>query len=219
MQLRTLLGTTVSAVLLATTGCMVDRTYQPDPTQGFEDGFIDSSDNFDDTVQQDAPQDIAADPYDDVEASVPFVGARNGHMTGNVGPALGIDQAPDRLSIYDDGYYLSIESVAQLQDRAAMLMLSASNAGNLFVAGTSRTFTFYAYEADGAQVYMLGCTGQEVDVYDEFDVPADEVDVVVEAGGEPGEVQVQLTGRWNQYDDQGMVSGTQKATASFALRQ
>ncbi|MDP2340292.1 MAG: hypothetical protein Q8O67_04990 [Deltaproteobacteria bacterium] len=224
MQLRTLLGTTVGALLLST-GCMVDRTYQPEPSQDFRDGFVvDNSDLDDDFNDDDFNDDLGngdgQDLYEE-EPSIPFVGVRNGLMSGDVGPAVGINQTPDRLAVYDDGYYLSIEAVAQLDNRAAMLMLSASNAGDLFTAGTSRTFSFYAYEADGAQVYLLGCTGPEMDVYDEFDVPADEVDVVVEEapGGEPGEVLVQLTGRWNQYDDQGEIFDVKKANSTFTLRQ
>jgi hypothetical protein len=218
MQLRTVLGTTVGAVLVATTGCMVDRTYHPEPSGGFDD-FVVDQDNFNDDefIEDDFEE---QDPYEG-EGTVPFVGIRDGQMNGDIGPALGINQAPDRLAVYDDGYYLSIESVAQLENRAAMLMLSASNAGDLFVPGTSRTFSFYAYEADGAQVYALGCTGAAMDQYDEFDVPADEVDVVVEEaeGGEVGEVQVQLTGRWAQYDDQGSLTGNRTATATFVLQQ
>ena len=215
MQMRMLLGTTLGAVLLATTGCMVDRTYQPEPSRGFDD-FIDNND-LDATVD-DTGEDFDAN---DVDAAPPFVGVRDGLLSGDVGPAVGINQAPDRLAVYDDGYYLSIESVVQLENRAAMLMLSASNASDLFVAGTNRRFTFSAYEADGAQVYLLGCTGQDMDVFDEFDTPADEVDVVVEEApdGEPGELQVQLAGRWNKYDNDGELINTQKATSRFTLRR
>ena len=220
MHMRKLLGTTAGAALLATTGCMVDRTYQPEPSRNFEDNFRVDNDQFREDGTDDDFDDFE-DPSDDVQPSVPFTGARDGLMSGDVGPAVNINQAPDRLAVYDDGYYLSIEAVAQLQDRAAMLMLSASNAGDLFTAGTSRTFTFSNYEADGAQVYLLGCTGQQMDIYDEFDVPADEVDVVVEEapGGAPGEVQVQLTGLWNRYDDRGELVDTQKASSTFTLQQ
>ena len=216
MQLRMLLGTTVGALLVASTGCMVDRTYQPEPSREFDEDFVVDNDNFNDDEVNDDFVD-QQDPYDD--GAVPFVGIRDGQMNGDVGPAVGIDQVPDRLNVYDDGYYLSVESVAQLENRAAMLMLSASNAADLFVAGTSRRYSFSAYEEDGAQVYLWGCTGQTMDVYDEFDVPADDVDVVVEEGDAPGEVVVQMTGHWAIYDDQGVRNGDHEASATFTLQR
>ena len=101
-------------------------------------------------------------------------------------------------------------------------MLSASNAEDVFVAGTSRTFRLDDYDADGAQVTLLGCTGQEMDVFDEYDVPADEVDVVVEEGTEPGDVVVQIAGVWQSqdFDENGNRTGAAKtAQARFTLHR
>lgn len=206
MQMRTRVGTSViGAALLATTGCMVEHTYQEQPIdRSFDDGYAAIDDR-------------------DVDIEVPagaFVGARDGSMEGTVGPAVNINQEPDQLTAYDDGYYISIMSVAQLPERAAMLNLSATNGATLFVPGTHRTFSLYAGEADSMDVYLLGCTGQEQDIYDEYDVPADEVTIDVEEGEVPGEVVVQVAGRWDPttYDEQGNPVGEPNiASATFTL--
>lgn len=223
MQIRLVLGTTVGAALLASTGCMVDRTYAPGEQASVDQGRFVAADNNNGFLNE-GGGDVAVDEQPDVDLEGLFTGARDGHMRGDVGPATGINQAPQRLNAYDDGWYLSVESAAQLDDRAAMLMLSASNASDLFVPGMSGTFSLYEYEADGPQVTLLGCTGGSMDMYDEYDVPADEVDVVVEEGEQPGEVVVQVAGRWNaqvEYDYDGNVVSSggdvTVASASFTL--
>ena len=95
-----------------------------------------------------------------------------------------------------------------------MLMLSATNANVLFVPGRSETFSLYQESTDGSQVYLMGCTGQQQDIYDEYDVPADEVTIDVEAGEQPGEVVVQMTGTWNEYDENYEPTGKSHAASS-----
>jgi hypothetical protein len=57
-----------------------------------------------------------------------------------------------------------------------------------------------------------------MDSYDEFDVPADEVDVIVEAPPEadptPGEVVVQVNARWLNVDTE-----VRSASANFRLQR
>lgn len=204
MQIKAVFGVTMGAALAATTGCMVERSYDPQDFRGLDnDNALGDINVVDDDV------DVIEDDIDDVDLSARFTGALNGHMRGDVGPAVDIDQAPDRLTAYDDGFYMVVESVARLDERAAMLYLSVTNGADLFVPGASETFTMNdTYSEDGTYVTLLGCTGQDVDIYDEFDVPADEVDVVVEEGEVPGEVVVQTTGRW---------SDGSEASATFTL--
>lgn len=216
MQLRVVFGMSVGAALLATTGCMVDRTYQP------TDNGIAVDDRFDnDGIVLDDDADDDFDDFDDVDTDGLITGVKNGSMVGTIGPAS-VDQTPDRLAAYDDGWYVSVESVAMLDTRAAMLMLSASNVGDLFQPGTAETFRLDEYDASGANVVLLGCTGANMDTFDEYDVPADEVDVVVEEGDGPGEVVVQLNGRWNSQEtgaDGQPVAAAKTASATFTLQR
>ena len=132
----------------------------------------------------------------------PVRGARAGHVTGTVGP-VALDHATSLLSAYDDGYYLSVEAVVDLNDRAAMTLLSISNGQDIFKPGLNATYQIADYDAEGVGVTMLGCVGQEVGIYDEYDMPADEVDVHVEAGEVATEADVQLEARWYERNDDG----------------
>lgn len=209
----------LAASVMATSvfsGCVVERTYEPnDPLAPAEGGF------FQPTPIDDGG--VITDPGGPGggggSGSGLFTRASNGMMKGDIGPARDISQAPERLAVYDDGWYASIESVAVMQDRAAMMMVSTSRPDLVFQAGRSQTFLLSGYgDEEGRQVTVLGCTGASMDYYDEFDVPADEVDVIVEAPPEadptPGEVVVQVNARWLNVDTE-----VRSASANFRLQQ
>ena len=133
--------------------------------------------------------------------TTPITGVRDGRLIGDIGPAANLNAPATRINSWDDGTYLAVDAVAQLSDRVAMLFLSASNAAEIFVPGTETTFTFedyYDYEVGQPQVGLLGCVGQAVDVYDQYDAAADEVDVIVEQAedGGPADIDVEVVGRW-----------------------
>ncbi len=154
----------------------------------------------------------------DVDFTAPVTGAVDGHLSGDIGEVDGVDTRTARLGAWDDGSYLAVEAVGQLEDKAVMLFVSASNAGGLFVPGTDETFTFGDYDHDGAQVGLLGCVGREVDVYDQYDAPADEVRVVVEPAVNAGDadVGVVVTGTWF-VEHEGAATELRTASTSFTL--
>lgn len=182
-------------------GCLADQ--QTDVLDGYGVGRVN-------TPSRDIP--TAIDETETIQTAL------NGYLRGDIGPARGVDQSPDRLSSYQDGSYAAIESVVSLPDRVAMMLVYVYRADELFVAGTHETFYVDEFDNfDGAmQVTALGCTGQQMDVFDEYDVPADEVEVIVEAApdGQPGDVDVVATARW--YDADGLGT-SQEASSSFRL--
>jgi hypothetical protein len=189
----------VMAVLA--TGCLVDRPY--DRNVNVDNKNVDQNTN---------------NTYRPVRAAV------DGRLHGEVGPLTGLDHDASLLSAYDDGYYLSVETVVQLQDRAVMTLLSVSNGAEIFQPGLDATFTLDNYDSEGVQVTMLGCVGQDVGVYDEYDMPADEVHVSVEPGtgvddGDDSDMTVSLQARWYDRDDStGQRLATSKnASTEFTL--
>ena len=180
------------SVIALSTGCMMDRQYDGRPD-------VDTKTN-----------DAATEPYRPVRAAV------DGKLHGQVGPLEGLDHDASLLSAYDDGYYLSVETVVELQDRAVMTLLSVSNGAEMFQPGLDATFTLDNYDTDGVQVTMLGCVGQDVGVYDEYDMPADEVHVAVTPGEDDTEMGVALQARWYDRNDQ---TGERLATSKNAQTQ
>lgn len=188
----------VSALSLTMGGCIVERSYE---TESFE--------------RQTRPGVDRVDTDSDVELADPgqtFTrSASEGLLQGDIGPALGIDDDRPLLVVYDDGWFATIETVTVRPDRAAMLMLSMSNPDEVLVAG-ERTWRL-SDQLGETQVTVLGCTGPEVGIYDEYDAPADEVDVIVEETPEPGEVVVQVHARWTEFSP----GDARAASASFRL--
>lgn len=142
--------------------------------------------------------------------------ASEARIKGVVGPVT-LDHTA-RPSVYDDGWYLSVESVVELEGRAAMTLLSVSNGQEIWRPGLSQTFSIEDYSADGPSVTMLGCVGQEVGIYDEYDMPADEVDVDIEDGQGDDEMVVTLGARWHDRDEAGVKLDTFRAAqTAFTL--
>jgi hypothetical protein len=129
----------------------------------------------------------------------------NGHVAGDIGPVANLDHDAQVVTAHDDGNHLSVETVVVLEDRAAMTLLSLSNGRDLLRPGLNATFDLDQFNTDGAQVTVLGCVGQRIGVYDQYDMPADETTIVVEEGAEEDEMDVSLTARWFDRDS---ASGT-----------
>jgi hypothetical protein len=168
-----------SSALALVTGCMVERDYD----SGSPDVQIRNETNTDPTR-----------PY------LPVRNAIEGRIQGDVGPARGIDQDASQLAAYDDGYYLSVETVVELEDRAAMTLLSVSGPDQVMQPGYVGRHTLETYDQDGINVTVLGCVGQETGVYDEYDMPADEVTIAVAEGEETGYLDVDMTAVWFDRD-------------------
>jgi hypothetical protein len=142
-------------------------------------------------------------------------GARDAYIQGAVGPIV-LDNTA-RPTAYDDGWYLSVESVVVLPERAAMTLLSVSNGTDVFRPGLDATFRLEDYGNDGPQVTLLGCVGQEEGIYDEYDMPADEVDVGI-TDGEGEDMDVSVSGRWFDRGEDGAKLATyREAHTSFTL--
>jgi hypothetical protein len=179
-----------TAAMMLSFGCAVDR-----------------SENIDPRLEAIQTHDVADESYR------PVRGAVEGRLVGDVGPVTGINGDANLLSAYDDGYYLSVETVLELQGRAVMTLLSVSNGALVFVPGLEATFTLDDTSEDEVQVTMLGCVGQEVGVYDEYDAPADEVTVGVDAGESEDEMAVGVRARWYDRDP---ATGERLATFNSA---
>ncbi|MBI1945162.1 MAG: hypothetical protein HYS27_05670 [Deltaproteobacteria bacterium] len=168
----TLAGTAMAAAL--TTGCLQERSYTNTPE---------------------------VEPALQVRGDYAAVrGAIDGHIRGDIGPVTGLNHDASEMMAFDDGEYASVETVVELQDRATMTLLSIVGPGTVLRAGFHGSFSLESYASDAVNVTMLGCVGQEVDVYDEYDMPADEVNVDVEQGEQPDELEISATGIWHDHD-------------------
>jgi hypothetical protein len=150
------------------------------------------------------------------QSSRPVRSAVDGKLQGEVGPMANLNHDANLLSAYDDGYYLSVETVVQLTGHAVMTLLSVSNGADMFQPGLDATFTLDNYDTNGVTVTMLGCVGQDVGVYDEYDMPADQVKVNVTQGQSDGDMNVTLNATWFDRDQQ---SGAKLDTSKNAQTQ
>lgn len=167
-----LAGTAVAAAL--STGCLQERSYNVDP---------------DVQTNHTNPGTYAT-----------VRGAIDGHIRGDIGPVVGLNNDASEMMAFDDGDYASVETVVELQDRATMTLLSIVGPSTVLRAGFAGSFALESYASDAVNVTMLGCVGQDVDVYDEYDMPADEVTVEVGAGDQPDELDVSVAGVWHDHD-------------------
>jgi hypothetical protein len=135
----------------------------------------------------------------------PISGALDGRVRGTIGPVVGMSESATELSTYDDGYYVTVETVVEQEERAVMTLLSVSNAGDLFLPGNGGSWSLGAEDEDGTRVTMLGCVGDQVGIYNEYDKPADEVDLVIDepASELDNEIDVTVQGRWFDRDENG----------------
>lgn len=195
-QIGTLLAGSALAAAL-TTGCLQERSYNVEP--GVE---ISNPDN---------PSLING--YANVR------GAIDGHIRGDIGPVNGLNHEASEMMAFDDGEYASVETVVQLPDRATMTLLSIVGPRTVLRPGFSGSFTLESYSSSSVNVTMLGCVGQDVDVYDEYDMPADEVTVDVQEGEQPDELDVTVAGVWHDHDPSTgeRLATFQEASTRFTL--
>lgn len=150
----------------------------------------------------------------------PIQAALDGHLRGSVGPVEAMSSQATEMSTYDDGYYVTVETVVETPDRAIMTLLSVSNAGDLFNAGNGGAWTLGSEDENGTRVTVLGCVGDEVGIYNEYDKPADEVDLVIDepASGIDNELDVTAQARWFDRDDNGeRLDSFKDAITTFTL--
>lgn len=127
-------------------------------------------------------------------------GAIDGHIRGDIGPVSGLNHDASEMMAFDDGEYASVETVVELPDRATMTLLSIVGPSTVLRPGFAGNFSLESYSSSAINVTMLGCVGQDVDVYDEYDMPADEVTVEVDQGDESDEIDVMVAGIWHDHD-------------------
>ena len=126
----------------------------------------------------------------------------------------------EQQSLYDDGFYTSVETAATTDDtHAVMTLLSVINGPAVFIPGFTGSFTWETEATqDGPQASMIGCVGQEIGVYDQYDMPADEVLVdVAENASDDLAVDVAVVGRWKVYVDGVPTDDFVEATTNFTL--
>ena len=196
-QIGTLLaGSAIAAAL--STGCLQERSYRVEP--GVE-------------ISNPTNTDIVRGDYATVR------GAINGHLRGDIGPVSGLNHEASDMMAFDDGEYASVETVVELPDRATMTLLSIVGPSTVLRPGFSGSFALESYASNSVNVTMLGCVGQDVDVYDEYDMPADEVTVDVDEGSQPDELDVTVTGLWSDHDPNTgeRLDSYQEASTRFTL--
>ncbi|OGQ15883.1 MAG: hypothetical protein A2138_15260 [Deltaproteobacteria bacterium RBG_16_71_12] len=156
---------------------------------------------------EEAPQDRTS-PFD-----APAAGVRDGHLAGQVGPAW-VDAVAEPLRAYAAMSTLRVMGVALQDDRAVMMQVTLRTDDVALVPGTRERFD----AADVGRLVLLGCVGQSLDVYDEYDRPADDVELVVDPvpGGGPGDVSVLLDGLWGTAEQSDREPAT-AASFSFVL--
>lgn len=149
----------------------------------------------------------------------PIQGAIDGRVDGAIGPAEVANNATE-MSTYDDGYYITVETVVAFPERAIMTLLSVSNGADLFVAGNGGRWSLNEDPEGGPRVTMLGCVGDEVGIYNEYDKPADELDLSIDEPSSelPNEVDVTVHARWYDRDEHGEHLETYRdAVTTFTL--
>lgn len=138
----------------------------------------------------------------------------NGVMSGDVGPVANINVPSQNLAIWDDGSYTSINSATMThvdnKPRAVMMFVSSTNR-DLFLPGTNVTFD--NSDSLDSGIGVLGCVGQEIDVYDIYDAAAREITIQTTEGGD-GAVDVIINGTWDTGAD-----AMRHATLSFSIQR
>lgn len=145
-------------------------------------------------------------PYD-----APAAGVRSGWLRGDVGPAR-VDGAAAPLAAYSSMNTLRVMGIVQAEDHVVMLQVTLRPDEVALVPGVHERFS----AEDAGRLVLLGCAGQAVDVWDEFDRPADLVslDVEPEPAGRPGDANVRLTGQWVDPAAEGRAP---RASATFSF--
>ena len=119
-----------------------------------------------------------------------------GYVQGDIGDVRGLDQEARLRNGYGEDTYASMEVHAENTDGAAMHLLEIWGGLDRLEPGTRTTFRpeDTDYEGDELGVQVIGCAGPSP--YDwRYDQPADEVEVVVSEGDEPGVMRLDYTSR------------------------
>lgn len=117
----------------------------------------------------------------------------NAVLRGDVGYVRGIERADDVVS-RDYGSFTEIELYASRGPSENAMVLVDLNGGlaNWGRPGLQRTILHDAYSQD---MSVIGCAGQQRDNWD-YDEPADETDVRIQATNTPDNYRMFFTSRW-----------------------
>lgn len=155
---------------------------------------------------------VQPDPVDRPSPyEAPAAGVRDGRLVGQVGPAW-VDALADPLHAYSAMSTLRVVGASLQDERAVTLQVTLRTDDIALVPGTHERFS----ADDAGSFVLLGRVGQSLDIYDELDRPADEVELTVEPapGGGAGDVSVQLDGVWWPA---GQVGRDPSTAASFSF--
>lgn len=170
------LSSLVGAVALVQAGCMSQNEY---------------AEQYDDSFEYLAP----ADEY----AYQGNLEVLAGHMRGDVG-GRNVDSDASLLTGYGDADYASVEVHAEGRDGAAMNLVDIFGGIDALSPGLQRTFSARdEVNYDALSVSVLNCAGDSRYAWD-YDQPADEVEVAVSEGSEPGVLRVSYTARTFEQD-------------------
>jgi hypothetical protein len=146
----------------------------------------------------------------------------DGHVRGDIGDVHGLDQSAQLRNGYDDTTYASMEVHAENEDGAAMQLLEVWGGLDRLEPGTRQIYRpeEASYDEDELTVQVIGCSGPNT--YDwQYDQPADEVEVVVSEGDEPGVMRLDYTARTFRNDAFTGLPSAQAdvVTASVSVRR
>jgi|GEM_PF-1748101 len=166
----------MSTTIVATTfsaGCVMERE-APMPSA------------YDVEVREDTPSAWAESPPM-TEPHVEEDGLLSGHLTGTMGPVT-VDTDAVHFNTWKEQTFTEINTVAPDADGgAAMTILLFNGPLSELEVGVAQRFSWDGNGTnDGMWVDAIGCSGPQEGRWTYFDVPAEEVDVVVDEGEEPG---------------------------------
>lgn len=146
------------------------------------------------------------DPFEYVVNELDIV---NPALKTTMGPVTVSDHAL-RVDSFEETWgtndmYTSVTTTAPDADSGAA-MVNLSFSGGLshpaFVPGARLTFNMFEGGADGLQVDAIGCSGPSEGQWSDFDTPAEEVDIEIEEGEEPGTQVLNYRATFFDYDGQ-----------------
>ena len=138
-----------------------------------------------------------------------------GTLQGTIGPVVNLDHTATALNGWDDGYFTTVEVTVHNDHNAAMAIVDiVGGLQNLEPGMVVHGSLDERGSSDGIQVYLTGCSGPQVGVWD-YDEPAQEVVMSVAQGSnDPDTLTLSFTATLsNVYDvagnsDTSVVSGS-----------
>lgn len=188
-----------SGLLVAVSGCVVERDYAPN---GERSDFSSRFDDQNDVEWQDDEDFVEPAPEEDFYGTLPITGA--GRVRGDIGGVTNFDAPTDYVDSWGDEAWASVTlNATDEQGRVGMIILEVANMN--IMSDPAGTYT--TQNVNGGEIYVTGCSSDNDSFYD---APAQDGTVIIqdnEDGTRDVEIQATLPGDY----------GTTQASARFTL--